>query len=109
MNLLFVCSANKLRSATAETVFCEVEGIDAIGAGTDKDAPTTVDSELIEWADIIFMMERTHKNKVTRSFNRLLKNKRIIVLDIPDDYDYIDEGLIRLLKFRVGNILGCEF
>ena len=109
MNLLFVCTANKLRSATAETVFNEYEGIEAIGAGTDKDAPTTVSSDLVEWADVIFVMEQTHKNKVKRLFHRLLKNKRLLVLDIPDDYDFMQPELIRLLKARVGKAINYSF
>ncbi|MCB1681119.1 MAG: phosphotyrosine protein phosphatase [Rhodospirillales bacterium] len=109
MNLLFVCTANKLRSATAETIFNEVEGIEAIGAGTDKTAPTTVSSDLIEWADVIFCMEQTHKARVKKLFQPLLKNKRLIILDIPDDYDYMQEELIRLLKASVGPSLNMTF
>ena len=109
MNLLFVCTANKLRSATAETIFNQVEGIEAIGAGTNKTAPTTLGSDLIEWADIIFCMEQAHKTKVKKLFQPLLKNKRLIVLDIPDDYDYMDEKLIILLKRKIGDLLGARF
>ncbi|MCB1839114.1 MAG: phosphotyrosine protein phosphatase [Alphaproteobacteria bacterium] len=109
MNLLFICTANKLRSATAETIFNEYEGINAIGAGTDKTAPTTVSSDLIEWADIIFCMEQTHKAKVKKLFQPLLKNKRLIVLDIPDDYDYMQEELIKLLKARVRKVINYSF
>lgn len=109
MNLLFICTANKLRSATAETVFGEYEGIEAIGAGTDKGAPTTVSSDLIEWADVIFVMEQTHKSKVKRLFQSLLKNKRLIRLDIPDNYEYMQEELIKLLKARVSFALNRKF
>ena len=109
MNLLFICTANKLRSTTAETVFSAYDGINAIGAGTDKNAPTTVDTELIEWADEIFLMEQTHKRKVSKTFNHVLKDKRLIVLGIPDDYEYMDEELIMLLKHKIGNLLGREF
>ncbi len=109
MNLLFICTANKLRSATAETVFSAYDGINAIGAGTDKDAPTTVGLDLIEWADKIFVMEQAHKNKVTKRFYHDLKDKRLIVLGIPDDYKYMDEELVMLLKYKIGNLLGREF
>jgi len=109
LNLLFICTANKLRSATAEAVFSAYDGIDAMGAGTDIDAPTTVDSELIEWADEIFVMEPSHKKRITRQFNHVLKDKRLIVLGIPDDYDYMDERLVELLKTRIGKLLGREF
>jgi predicted protein tyrosine phosphatase len=60
MNLLFVCSENRLRSPTGEEVFSKYEGISAIGCGTNTDAETTVSGDLIEWADIVFVMERSH-------------------------------------------------
>ncbi len=65
-NLLFICTENRLRSATAEAVFLQFENIDAIGAGTNADAPTTVSGDLIEWADVIFVMETQHKKKVDK-------------------------------------------
>lgn len=105
MRILFVCTANRLRSATAETVFHGVNGVEAIGAGTDKDAPTTVSGDLIEWADVIVVMENMHRNKVSKKFRPLLKDKRLIVLGIPDDYGYMQPELITLLKNRVSRIL----
>ena len=101
MNLLFVCTENKLRSATAEQVFSEYEGVESIGAGTNKDAATHVSGDLVEWADIIFAMENTHKNKISKKFQPLLKNKRLICLDIPDNYKFMDPVLIELLKKKL--------
>jgi predicted protein tyrosine phosphatase len=57
--------------------------------------------DLIEWADIVFAMERTHRNKIAKQFKALMKGKRLVVLDIPDEYDYMDENLVNLLKARV--------
>lgn len=102
MNLLFVCTENKLRSATAEQVFSEHAGVESIGAGTNKDAATHVSGDLVEWADIVFVMENTHRNKISKKFQPLLKNKRLICLDIPDNYEYMDSTLIKLLKRKVG-------
>jgi len=84
--LLFVCSENKLRSATAEAVFSEYEGVEAIGAGTNKDAATPVFGDLIEWADVILVMETMHRDKISAKYKKLLKDKQMIVLDIPDNY-----------------------
>ena len=97
--LLFVCSENRLRSPTAETIFCE---LDAIGAGTDDDAPTPVSGDLIEWADVVFVMEASHRNEASKRFRELLRDKRLVVLGIPDDYEYMQEELVRLPKARVG-------
>lgn len=74
MNLLFVCSENRLRSPTGEEVFSHYEGVNAIGCGTNKDAATPVSGDLIEWADIIFVMENTHKNKVSKKFKEAVKD-----------------------------------
>lgn len=101
MNLLFVCSKNKLRSTTAEEVFSKYDGLNAIGCGTNSDAATPVSGDLIEWADIVFVMESSHRTKVAKKFRPLLKNTKLVCLDIPDNYNRMDPALIRLLKDRV--------
>ncbi len=105
MRLLFICSANKLRSPTAEQVFSQYEGIEALSAGTNNDADTPLDEELIEWADIIFVMEKHHLNKIRRKFFSKLKDKRIVTLGIKDEYEFMADGLIRLLKAKLQNYL----
>ncbi len=108
MNLLFVCSENRLRSPTGEEVFSEYEGVEAIGCGTNSDAETPVSGDLIEWADIVFVMEKSHRNKVLKKFKALLKNTRLICLDIPDDYERMDPVLVRLLTNRVLGHIGTH-
>lgn len=103
--LLFVCSENRLRSPTAEAVFSEYDGVEAIGAGTNSDADTPVSGDLIEWADVILVMEKTHRNKISKKYKPLLKNKRLIVLDIPDNYACMDPELIKLLKSKVSRVI----
>jgi len=98
--LLFVCSENRLRSPTAEAVFSTYEGVEAIGAGTNSDAETTVSGDLIEWADIVLVMEKSHRNKILKKYKELLKNKRLIVLEIPDNYERMQPELIQLLKAK---------
>jgi len=104
-HLLFVCSQNRLRSPTAEAVFDSYDGIEALSAGTNADAATTVTGDLIEWADIIFVMESTHRNKLNKKFRPLLKTKRIVLLGIPDDFEYMEPTLVSLLKDRVSRHL----
>ncbi|MCU7853103.1 MAG: low molecular weight protein tyrosine phosphatase family protein [Candidatus Thiodiazotropha sp. (ex Monitilora ramsayi)] len=101
MNLLFVCSENRLRSPTGEEVFSKYEGINAIGAGTNNDAETPISGDLIEWADIIFVMEKSHRNKISRKFKALLNGKKLVCLDIPDNYERMDPVLVRLLENKV--------
>ena len=100
-NLLFVCSENRLRSPTAEAVFSDYARINAISAGTNADAETTVTGDLIEWADAILVMENSHRTKIAKKFKDLLKNKKLAVLDIPNNYEYMDEDLIKILRNKV--------
>ncbi|HLO89099.1 MAG TPA: low molecular weight protein tyrosine phosphatase family protein [Nostocaceae cyanobacterium] len=104
--LLFICSQNKLRSPTAEAVFSEYPDLEVESAGLNRDAEVPVSTEAIEWADIIFVMEKSHKNKLSKKFQAFLKNKRVICLDIPDEYDYMELTLIELLKQKVLPLLG---
>ena len=101
MRILFVCSENRLRSPTAEAVFSEYENVEAIGAGTNKDAFTPISGDLIEWSDIILVMEQSHRTKITKKFRRQLKDKKLAVLEIPDNYEYMQPELISLLKKKV--------
>jgi predicted protein tyrosine phosphatase len=103
--LLFICSENRLRSPTAEAVFSEYDGVEAIGAGTNADAETPVSGDLIEWADIVLVMEKVHRNKVSKKYKKLLKDKRVVVLDIPDIYGCMQPELIGLLKAKVSKVV----
>jgi predicted protein tyrosine phosphatase len=82
--LLFICSANKLRSPTAEHIFSTWLDVETDSAGLNADAEQQLSTEQLEWADIIFVMEKAHGNKLTKKFRKFLKNKRVICLDIPD-------------------------
>jgi predicted protein tyrosine phosphatase len=106
--LLFLCSRNKLRSPTAEAIFSEYENIEVESAGLDKYAEVPVSTETIEWADIIFVMEKSHKQKLSKNFQPYLKDKRIICLDIPDEYQYMEPALIELLKKKVLPLLNLQ-
>ena len=98
MNYLFICSRNQWRSPTAERTFAIGFGIHTRSAGTSKQAKHQVSAKDILWADLIVVMEYKHKKALQEKFSKQLKHKRIIVLDIPDDYHYMDEELIEILK-----------
>jgi predicted protein tyrosine phosphatase len=100
-NVLFICTQNRLRSPTAEQVFADWPGIETASAGLGNDADVPVSPELLAWADTIFVMEKAHRNRLSAKFKRDLDGKRVICLDIPDDYEYMDPDLIRLLKQKV--------
>lgn len=104
--VLFICSQNRLRSPTAEQVFSSWEGIEVASAGLNSDADTPVTPESLEWADVIFVMEKSHRNKLSKKFRAHLNGKRIICLNIPDEFQFMDPGLVKLLKARVPQYLG---
>ncbi|MGC4077929.1 MAG: low molecular weight protein tyrosine phosphatase family protein [Rubrivivax sp.] len=104
-HVLFVCSQNRLRSPTAEAVFSSHPGIECQSAGVHDSAETPVDPEILAWADLIFVMEKAHRSKLTRKFGRHLGGKRVVVLDIPDDYQFMDPRLVPVLQRKVGPFL----
>ena len=106
MKLLFVCSRNRLRSPTAEAVFAEYDGLEVDSAGLNREADMPLTSEAIQWADIIFVMEPSHRSQLSKKFQPWLKQKRVICLNIPDKYGYMDPTLIELLKQKVLPLLG---
>jgi predicted protein tyrosine phosphatase len=99
---LFICTQNRLRSPTAEHIFSGWPGVETDSAGLGADATVPLSPEQIEWANIIFVMEKTHRNKLSAKFKSHLNGKRVICLDIPDEYEYMQPELIRLLESKVG-------
>ncbi|KAF0813519.1 hypothetical protein IGB42_01870 [Andreprevotia sp. IGB-42] len=97
-NLLFICSRNQWRSPTAETLWRKRPGYNARSAGTSPNARKTVSAADISWADIIIVMEQKHKSRLKAEFTRLLDHKPIHVLDIPDNYRYMDAELVAMLE-----------
>lgn len=109
MNLLFVCSRNQWRSPTAEAVWRNCPGISVRSAGTSPRARRTVSLADIRWADMIFVMERKHRNRLVAGYSRALEYKPLHVLDIPDEYKYMDPELVDMLEAMVSGYLEREF
>lgn len=103
--VLFVCSMNRWRSPTAEHIFSQYPALECLSAGLNYGADNPLTAELLQWADLIFVMERAHKTKLTKSFGNALKGKRVVCLDIPDNYKYMDPTLISLLRRKVALFL----
>jgi predicted protein tyrosine phosphatase len=99
-HLLFLCSRNKLRSPTAEAIFADHPAVEVDSAGLSSDAEVPVSLEQIEWADLILVMEKVHRTRLNRKFGNHLAGKRVVVLEIPDDYAFMDPELVRLLEAR---------
>lgn len=106
MNYLFICSANKQRSKTAEDYFAEKHPEHKFrSAGTNskicrKEGTTELTEELLEWADKAYVMEKKHFDQIKEHTGSTYYSK-ITVLSIPDIYKYYDSDLIAILEKKV--------
>ena len=104
--VLFVCSQNELRSPTAEQVFSGRRDLEVASAGLNHDAPQPLTPALLKWADVIFVMEKAHLSRMRRRFRKHLNRQRLVCLDIPDRYSYMDPALVELLEAKIPRYLG---
>jgi len=108
LHVLFICSRNQWRSPTSERVWRSHPGLSVRSAGTSTSARRHVSSDDVSWADVIFVMEEKHKERLVAEHAGLLEGKPMHVLDIPDEYRFMDPELVEELQRSVGAILGLE-
>ena len=101
--MLFLCSQNRLRSPTAETVLADWPGVECTSAGTNRGADTPLSQELVEWAEIIFCMEKAHVNRLRLKFTEALREKRVVCLHIADLYTFMDPDLLEELRAKLAS------
>lgn len=105
MNILFICSKNQWRSPTAEQIYRNHPDFNARSAGTSSSARHQVTPADLEWADIVIVMEDKHLSRLRADYPSHLKHKASRVLDIPDEYPYMDPGLIAEIQSAVDPII----
>ena len=108
LNVLFVCSRNQWRSPTGEQVWRRHPRVNARSAGTSAGARRVVSAADLAWADVVLVMEDKHKSRLLAEHRALLQHKPLHVLDIPDDYRYMDPELVALLGGPVADLLGLD-
>lgn len=101
MKLLFICSRNRRRSLTAERLFEGDPRHQARSAGTQPESRIVVTAGHIGWADIIFVMEKSHLNRMRLKFADAMQDKRIVTLYITDDYEFMQPELIDELRCKL--------
>jgi predicted protein tyrosine phosphatase len=106
--LLFICSQNRWRSLTAERLFDDHAHLLARSAGTEPGARVRVAAGHLGWADVIFVMEKKHADRLRAKFGTELHGKPIINLRIPDDYQFQDPALVTLLRERLQAYFGTN-
>jgi len=100
--VLCVCSAGLLRSPTAALVLSQSPfdfNTRAAGA-VGNYALIPVDEVLLHWADEVVCMEEEHRRELEMNFPELMTVKKVIVLGIPDNYEYRNKDLIQRIKDR---------
>lgn len=105
MNLLFVCSRNPWRSPTAEAIYKNNPEHQVCSAGRESGARIKLTAKRVGWADIIFVMEKKHKQRITEKFPDEAWLSEIVVLDILDDYQFMDPELMDMIQISVAPYL----
>jgi predicted protein tyrosine phosphatase len=103
--VLFVCSRNRLRSPTAEEVFRTWPGLEVDSAGLAEDADVVLTNEQLDRAELVVVMEASHRRRLQSRHRDRLNGKRVVCLDIPDHYDFMQPELVDLLLKKVGPLL----
>jgi predicted protein tyrosine phosphatase len=102
IRVLFVCHYNRKRSATAERVFAKDPSLDVRSAGTSPEAMVQVNERMLDWADIVFVMDDEQRASLTREFPNHRAVTGMVMLGIEDEYHFLDPELVSLLKERAG-------
>lgn len=83
---------------TAEKIFDGYNGHKAYSAGTESNSRIKVSPGLLGWADIIFCMEKKHVRRIKEKYPDIIADKKLVCLNISDDYEFMDRELQELLK-----------
>ena len=110
-HILFVCGRNQWRSPTAARLYANDQRIEVRSAGVSSKSRRQVNNQDIQWADLILVMEQKYKARLLGTF-RDLDIPLIDSLDIPDEYEYMDEELVKLIRegteFHLKHRFGIE-
>ncbi|MCE4564954.1 protein-tyrosine-phosphatase [Maribellus sp. CM-23] len=103
-NILVVCGRNKKRSRTAESIFKNDNRFAIRSAGLSPQSDRKISEKDLNWADLIFVMETKQRARIWGLY-KYLEIPPIEILEIPDDYEFMDNELIELLTDRINDAL----
>jgi predicted protein tyrosine phosphatase len=103
--ILFLCGKARKRSPTAAAVAADLLGVQTDFAGLSADADERVSPEHLAWADTIAVMEKTQLSRLKRQMGSSLNGKRLVCLDIPDSFEFMQPELVELVTTRLGRIV----
>lgn len=103
--ILVLCAKNQWRSPTAEQLYRKDPRCEVRSAGVSQQARRRVSANDLAWADLVLVMEKNHRAKLQRLFPDEAQDVEIQVLDIPDDYQYMDPELVDMLRDHIESLL----
>ena len=104
--VLFVCEGNLHRSPTAEELYASTAGLKVCSAGTSALARRELDEELLDWADVVCVMEARLLKVLKRRFPDQMAAKTVVELNIPDNFQRMQPELIAILTEQLIPHLG---
>lgn len=106
--VLFLCHQNRVRSATAERLFCKRPDLEVRSAGTSREAMVQVNARMLEWADVVITMDESQRIALEQMFPRHAALARLVCIQIPDDFTFLQPELVALLETRVAPLVALR-
>jgi predicted protein tyrosine phosphatase len=64
-------------------------------------SPHQLSEKDLTWADLVLVMEQSHKFQLLKVFGKSSNMPKLEVLHIPDEYKYMDEEIIEIIRSEV--------
>ena len=74
---------------------------DVKSRGVGREARIRLTERDIRWADVIFVMEKNHKNRILQEYGEAAVGKEIVCLFIDDIYEPMETALISELREKL--------
>lgn len=107
-NILVVCGRNKKRSRTAEHIFKNDNRFSIRSAGLSPKSDRKISENDLSWADLVFVMENEQRTKIWDLYSHM-ELPAIEILNISDDYEFMNEELIEMLSDRINSSLKINY
>lgn len=107
-NILVVCGRNKKRSRTAEHIFKNDDRFSIRSAGLSPKSDRKISENDLNWAELVFVMETDQRAKIQELY-RHIELPTIEVLNIPDDYEFMNDELIEMLSNKINDTLNIIY
>lgn len=108
LHVLFMCSRNRWRSPTAEKVFAGLPDIEVRSRGLARSARRRLTDADVTWADLVLVMEDEHHQRLVEVHRDALAETLVHVLDIPDEYRFMDPELVEVLRAVVPPLIDAH-